>query len=885
MRRQAHRHGQAAAAFIRETMRLTLKPPHLPPFAGVAAAACLMAACKPRETPSKPAVEAPREHASDLAAARLELARNRIAADRPGEGLAWIASALLADPTNEDARAAAFSSLEKTTWSLPELRLSHRMAVEQLRFLPPSTLWVSLNGRANTTVRWNLERMTIEAVLFPTAPGATRSLTVDPSGRFLVVERQGFALLCDAVTLKPIRDLGSLPPPMVPASVIAFSPDELLLAHPAILPDGGVVWHLRESKTGTILRSSAVIPARQAAGLAASLDRKALVILMESGTTVRMPVSPVEPITETPHDPPLVLRHARFTSGGQTAVALMEDSPHERPQPVVIDFSGGNAALPPLPDLLENNPWSRGPTIWSGLMRDAAESITWDAAGWRFPGASINELASSAEPTALAMADDRWMHGDASGAVWFHRPLPRPSTLSDPQPATPDAAGAAAFANLAGFAGGMKPGPDGRPVTVPTHDRHLLLLDSVDTAALFRMFPALDFTPWIKAAESIRPDQPDAEALAALDERLARAMDRPAFPEIEEAFANADEEAVIRSIQNAGSKGPAAAKCLELALASTKPEWIDIATAGAEGLPPLLKRIAVSRIAWLQDRKADAISGWPDAFPDLTEVRLREDWDGWEAADFRPALENLRLCVGEELAKLEVLENATAEQRQALFDHLVNPSTIQSVGKPRFAKACLKAALAFSAHKEETEKTFQLASLARNLGESPAVCLRAEAMALTALGDYVQARDRWVNLITNHPVDTHEPGDYAEAAYTSFENADPRQAMAILTTGIHRFPHDANFALRAGWVALLTGNPDPAYRFLIAGRQIGYPEEKLENATALMAIAAMQTGAHEDAAVFYEDLIRMDEAWRDPNTIETLEWPEELKASLRQLAW
>ena len=865
-------------------MRLTLKPACLPSMIGMAAALCLMTACRPRETPPPPPPDVVNDHSPALAAARLEVARDRITADRPAEALAWLASALQADPTHEEARAAAFDLLDKTAWRLPEFRLDHGMAVEQLCFLPPSSLWVSLNGRANTTIRWNLERKTIESVLFPTAPGTTRSLTIDPTGRLLVVERQGFALLCDAVTLKPIRDIGCLPPSMVPASVIAFSPDGLLLAHPASHPEGGLVWHLRESKTGTILRSSAVIPKPQPAGLAASLDRKALLVLLETGTTVRMPVSPVDPISETPHDPPRVLRHARFTHGGLTAIALMEASTHERPQPVVIDFSGGDAPLPPLPHLLEHNPWSRGPTIWSGLMRDAAESIAWDAGGWRFPGAPIAEMASAAEPTALAMADHRWIHGDTSGAVCFHRAVTRTPAGKDTHPAKLDAASATALADLAGILGGLTPGPDGRPVPVAETDRRELL-KSLDTAALARMFPALDPAPWLDAAEPIRPSPFNPKALATLEDRLSRAMDRPAFPEIEEAFANADDEAVIRSIQNAGSNGPAAAKCLELALASTKPEWIDIATAGAEGLPPLVKRIAVSRIAWLQDRKADAIAGWPDAFPDLAEVRLREDWDGWEASDFGPALENLRLCVGEELAKLEVPADASAEQRQALFDHLVNPSTIQAVGKPRFAKACLKAALAFSAHKEETEKTFQLASLARNLGESPAVCLRAEAMALTALGDYVQARDRWVDLITNHPVDAHEPGDYAEAAYTSFENADPRQAMAILTTGIHRFPNDANFALRAGWVALLTGNADPAYRFLIAGRQIGYPEEKLENATALMAIAAVQTGAVEDAAVFYEDLIRMDEAWRDPNTIETLEWPEELKASLRQLAW
>jgi hypothetical protein len=563
----------------------------------------------------------------------------------------------------------------------------------------------------------------------------------------------------------------------------------------------------------------------------------------------------------------------------------MEESPHHLPQPVVIDFTGGEAALPPVAELLETDPWNRGPTIWSGLLRDATESLAWDKDGWWFPGAAVAELVVSAEPTALAMAEVHWIHGDASGAVVFHRELPHPRSNNEGAggPA-PDAGAAAAFTRLAAFLTGLKPGPDGRPEPVAAEERHKLL-GSLDVSALARLFPGLDPSPWIEAAKSLQPGQCGAGALAVLEQRLARATQRPTFPHIEEAFAKSDNEEVTRVIQGAGSQGATAAKCLELSLASTRPEWIEMVVAGAADLPPLVKRIAASRVAWLQGRKADAIAGWPDAFPKLGEVRLREDWDGWEAADFGPALETLRRCVGEELAKLDLPADSSAEQRQALFDHLVNPSTIQAVGKPRFAKACLHAALAFSAFKEETEKTFQLASLARNLGESPAVCLRAEAMALTALGDYVQARDRWVDLITNHPVNTHEPGDYAEAAYTSFENADPRQAMAILTTGIHRFPNDANFALRAGWVALLTGNPDPAYRFLIAGRQIGYPEDKLENATALMAIAAVQTGSHEDAAVFYEDLIRMDEAWRDPSTIETLEWPEELKASLRQLAW
>jgi tetratricopeptide (TPR) repeat protein len=388
----------------------------------------------------------------------------------------------------------------------------------------------------------------------------------------------------------------------------------------------------------------------------------------------------------------------------------------------------------------------------------------------------------------------------------------------------------------------------------------------------------LDFGSLTAAGPPLTP-----ETLSPLTDRLARASEKPAHPELETTFAEGDDAAVRSAIQAAGPNGPAAAKALELALASSHPEWIDACLQQAEDLPPLLRNIALSRIAWLQDRKADAIAGWPGAFPDLKQVRLREDWDGWESADFSHALEELRRCVSEELAALVVPENPTPEQRQAVIDRLSDPLTMKAVGRARFAHACLQAALALSAHAEHSEATLKLAATARQLGMPPAPCLRAEAMSLTALGDYQNARERWVKLITEHPVEEQLPGDYAEASYTSFENADPRQAMAILTTGMHRFPNDANFALRAGWVSLLTGNAERAYRFLLTGRQIGYPPGKLENATALLAIAAEQTGAAEDAAVFYQDLIRLDVDWENPETIDTLEWPEELKDSLRRL--
>ena len=230
------------------------------------------------------------------------------------------------------------------------------------------------------------------------------------------------------------------------------------------------------------------------------------------------------------------------------------------------------------------------------------------------------------------------------------------------------------------------------------------------------------------------------------------------------------------------------------------------------------------------------------------------------------------------------VENILHQFRLSLFDKVrtSSPETLETVGKPRFALACMRAALAFSAHKEDAETTFGLANTARRLGAPPEPCMRAEALALTAMGDYQKAHPIWIELITEHPLETQVPGDYAEAAYTAFENSDPQQAMTILTTGMHRYPDDGNFALRAGWVALLTGNTERGYQFLQAGKRIGYPEEKRENALALLTIAAAMNSAYDDATVYFNDLVRLDPAWAELATLDTLEWPDELKSVLGQ---
>ena len=809
----------------------------------------LVASCKP---PAKSPPAMVGELVSQLAGARIDAARTKLDLKRPDEALALLVSALKAEPASQEARGLAETILKETVWNFPTLTLPHPFSIEQINLAGPSSLWVSLGGKTNTTVRWNLETPQIESLLFPVDDQQTRSLVFDPGHQSVVVERGAVTLLCNARTLKPICDLGPLPDFVTPSSVIVFSPDGLLMAHPGFLSknDHSVVWHLRDTSTGEIIRSSEPLAPRP---LAAFLDRARLRVLHADGSLLEMPVSPVEPVLTTPLPDPVKLLQAQFSQDGNAVLTLQDPGPHQPSVPAIISYrdegdgSLGTAAL------ARRFPWSRHPNLWTVLMRDP-EHAPFAVDGNRVtlltnPHAPV-EVASSI--TAVAFDEKNLLTGEESGTLTIHRLLPLPDMHSSAgKPAAIGEAALLALENLSAAMAGSRYDAKQRSFTHVAAEARTAAFNACNFDELSTVFPRLDFTAVIAEFKTIRHRLAGPEAFAPLRDRLERA-------------------------------DPPAAAALALALKSEDAEQIKACLATAVDLPPLLRRISLSRIAWLQGRKADALAGWSGVFPDLAETRLREDWLGWEQTDFQPALDQLRQCVSGELAAIQVPENSTPEQRKAIIARFTDPATIAAVGRARFAAACLQAALAFSAHKEEKEATFQLASLARNLGAAAEPCLRAEALALTALGDYQNAHPRWIELITEHPVETTLPGDYAEAAYTAFENADPRQAMEILTTGMQRFPRDGNFALRAGWVALLTGNSERAYRFLREGQRIGFPDEKLENATALLVIAAAQTGANDDATVYFQDLLRIDPAWADPATLDTLEWPEELKAVLGQ---
>ena len=856
------------------------------------AVATVVTGCKPPPKPvEKPAAQVTAIDpalVSQLADARIDAAKAKLGQKRPDEALALLVSALKADPASREARDLTVTILRETVWNLPELTLDLPLPIDQLASAGPSALWVSHGGSSNTTVRWNLETLQIESVLFPAADCKTRSLVFDPGHRSVVIERGPVTLLCNARTLKPIRDLGPVPDFLTPSAVIVFSPDGLLMAHPGFVSenDHSLVWHLRDAATGELIRSSEPLTAATPRPLAASLDRAQLRVLHADGSLLEMPVSPVEEIRRTPLPEPVKLLQAQFSADGNSALVLQEESPHQPPVQSVIAYRDEEDGSLDTDALACRFPWSRQPNIWNWLMTDP------ENAPFMIEGNMVKILTSPHAPVELAspvatvaFEGKTVITGGTGGRLTVHRLLPLPiANTSDRKPGPADQAFLTDLQLLSGALAGTRYDEQTRTFSRISTEARVIEFDACKFATISSQFPELDFAAVSTEFKATRQRTADPKTFQPLSDRLARAAAKsnPASLAIEETFRTSDPAAILTAIGSAGGKGTAVATALTLALKSDHPEWIAACLTSAQDLPPLLRQIAQSRIAWLEGRKADALASWPEIFPDLAEVRLREDWDGWEQADFKPALDDLRQCVRGELDAIQVPESSTPEQRKAVAARLADPATVVAVGKRRFAEACLQAALAFSTHKEEAEATFQLANLARDLGVAPEPCLRAEALALTALGDYENAHPRWIELITEHPVATTLPGDYAEAAYTAFENSDPQQAMEILTTGMHRFPQDGNFALRAGWVALLTGNSERAYRFLREGQRIGYPAEKFENATALLTIAAAQTGASDDAAVYFQDLLAIDPAWADATTLDTLDWPEELKGTLAQ---
>lgn len=844
----------------------------------------------------------------EVAVGKLALAKIEAENQRLDRALPLCLAAWEADAKSDKAAAGLAQTLCGTSWSFPVASFRFPFPVRQIAPLDDTRLLLGLGEEASTVVKWNTASSAIEGVLFPIPGAEIRTLIVAPTARRFVVERAGFLLLCDAETMKPIASLGALPADVIPQSTVVFSADGVLMAHPATGEDGKTQWCIRGTTDGGILRTdeAGVSPA-----LAAHLDREGLTLLHGDGSRTRYALNPAETPVHLPLDPPEKLIAAVFSANGGAAMVLRQAEPNTAPQATMLDFGNDDGGLEPAA-MLSRFPWSATPDVWSGLLREPDQAL------FRVAGKQITFLTTSralvtgtAPVISFAHRGGNLWIGQDDGTLAVFRVFS--ATDGAETKGKPTAAAQENLALLTAALSGLDYRAPTHTFTPLTQGERWSLLDKVDFTSVVKTIPAFPAEEWENFRKLPRPPAPAPESIVPLVDRIARAdATRTTWPKLLEksgaltltdwyraiaarlndggndpaaavraTFAAGNLENIQRLLATLPESGPQAAAALELALASDHAEWIQAVLLRAKNVPPLLQRIAASRIALLENRPADALEGWSDPFPEIAADRRLHDWDGWEEADFSPALTALRDRVTMEIAAITLPPDATAEQRAETAARLAQPETLRTLGNARFTAACTAAAEALGKFPENAENALTLTELAIRFGGENARVLRAGAVALGTLRRFPEARDRWVKIISEMPREQQNPNDYAEAAYTAYESQNPSQAMEILTTGTHRYPQDADFALRAGWIALLTGESGQAYRFLVIGRQIGYAPEKEENATALLTIAAARAGAPEDSSAFRKELLRLNPRWNDPATLDALAWPEEFKVILR----
>jgi tetratricopeptide (TPR) repeat protein len=333
---------------------------------------------------------------------------------------------------------------------------------------------------------------------------------------------------------------------------------------------------------------------------------------------------------------------------------------------------------------------------------------------------------------------------------------------------------------------------------------------------------------------------------------------------IQRVFATGDREAILAVIDEA-THGLPFATAFFLALDSQDPDYISRALEKAADLPPALLALAKRDVTTLTD---------------FDHLRRIEDWHCYESPDFTPLLNRFRKKQADALSSLSLPEDPHEDDISTFSLLLADPTTLKLLGHPAIAEKAITAARTLSGNPEHAATAIRLAEYAQRLGTPPAACLRVRASAMSTLADFDAAHAAWIDLITHQPEETHLPADYTEAAYTAFETGNPRQAIAILNTGLFRFPNNPSSAIRSGWIALLTDHTDDALRYLKHATRLGLPPDEIENTTALLVIAHERSGDPQMARSYLAQLKSISPKWTDAESLAKLPWPEPFKDSL-----
>ena len=624
-----------------------------------------------------------------LADSRIDAAKAQMSSHRQDRAMALLISALGIHPESSEAITLVREILAKTRWNFPVKSIKHHFPIEHIALADSSsTAWVGLRGKSSTLVRWNLNESAVESILFPVADTEVRSLIISPVGNYLVVERGDSAVLCNARTLKPIRNLGKIPEAMTPASAITFSNDGLLVAHP-VREEGkptSIVWNIRDAATGELIRSSEARLPDASQALAAALNQTTLTVFHDDGSLMEFPVSPVETGKESPFSEPLKLNFADFSADGESVLALQNRGPHEPSEAIVISYHGAEDGTLTQENLWKRFSWSRHPNRWRNFA-GAAESPMMIARdqSMLFSSGSLAPIHSAAEITAAAFDGHSIVSGDTAGNLTVHRLIPPPMVNAALEGTSDGRANVETLKSLAVAVGGIRFDETTRTFLEISVSDRLAEISKLNSEVLGRSFPGYNFAKFVEDLNALRFRKVQPEAMLPVWDRLAQSdyqgnswkslLDatadlasspwRKSLVEAEEKRANLngshqgkshfigefaldeagrenDSSEFLTAIGALPGEGPAIAHALSRALVSENSAWINACLAGRNP-PNLIFQIARSRIAWLEGRKADALAPWSENFPSLDQARLHQDWNGWEQADFTPALELIRL--------------------------------------------------------------------------------------------------------------------------------------------------------------------------------------------------------------------------------------------------
>ena len=340
---------------------------------------------------------------------------------------------------------------------------------------------------------------------------------------------------------------------------------------------------------------------------------------------------------------------------------------------------------------------------------------------------------------------------------------------------------------------------------------------------------------------------------------------------------------VERAMTAVEGRGPAALASLGAALAAQDPAAIASALSLAKDLPAPAREYATARALWAEGKQAAVFALWPSGPPDFQALKDSGDWNGWEAAVSWKETHAFTRLLDERLATLKAAPEATVEDLRTLAARLLDPATAATFGIKRVRDAMVACGLTLAYDAESASLVLSMIERARLAGAPNADCLRMEGRSAMATGEFTYACSRWLLLL-----DTGQkqliPQDYLEAARCLVEDVQPAAAIELLDRGKKHFPADPGYALNAAWLLLTNNQPEESGVLLEHGFTIPFPEDQKQVTLAMLVCAAEQTLRIDRADEAFAELVALSAEWASEESINGLDWPEELKQSLIAVA-